>query len=189
MPTPVRSNVVWMNKDDYTYIGVDPGGKGGIAILQGSRVVTKPTPEFYCDQLLWLHRKLEEFPSPYRCVIEQVQGYIGSGGTKTEGGGFGNTGSSMFKFGQTYGAMLMALTALRDIAKLDLKYVTVAPNAWQRAMKIEPRKRRGPDKESKPKFKARLANIARSYFPQSNVTLLVSDALLIAKYCKEIYEW
>ena len=168
-----------------TYIGIDPGKHGGIAIIHGERIVTKPTPTHYCDQLLWMRRTLDTFPGPYLVVIEQVQGYIGSQANK--GGGFGNTGSSMFTFGETYGAMLMMLTCLRDICQLPLKFQTVPPNTWQRGLGVKARNRKGG--ESKPQFKARLAVLARHYFPQKDVTLPVADALLIAHYCRTKASW
>ena len=187
MPSPVRLPVYLPHDlesgDRFTYVGIDPGTHGGIAIVHNNLAVTKPTPEHYCDQLIWIYRTLLEFPSPYRVVIEQVQGFIGR--KANAGGKEGNTGSSMFTFGQTYGAMLMTLTALRDLAKLDLKYITVPPNTWQRGLKITPRAKTEP----RHKFKGRLADLARYYFPQKNITRAVSDALLLAHYSRTKVGW
>jgi hypothetical protein len=109
---------------------------------------------------------------------------------KSDGGaGGGNTGHTMFVFGQSYGEILMALDALRDLGGFDLHYVTITPNAWQRALSIEPKRKHGPRKESKGAFKSRLANTARTIFPQRTLTLETADAALLAVYGKEFHTW
>lgn len=172
-----------------THIGMDPGGSGGIGIIYyHGGIDSTPIHDKYCDLLYWVSAKMrtDHGTTEYRVIVEQVQGYIGNKGNK--GGGFGNTGSSMFKFGQIYGALLMMLEALRDLQGLKIKYVTVPPNTWQRGLNIPP-KGKGLLFETKTQYKARLAIVARRTFPQRKITLETADALLIAHYSKEVYKW
>lgn len=125
-------------------------------------------------------------------VIEQVSGYIGNS----------QPGSAMFKFGQSYGTLRMALTAAY------IPFDEVRPATWQKAMGVAPRKKlkakRGTkeklaeflnsDKsddptrgaESKRQFKTRLKQKAQQLFPGTVVTLETADALLLAEYCRRL---
>lgn len=190
MPPPARpqdrSNTVYIGKAT-VYVGIDPGNSGGICVLypEGQIAVTEMLPK--ADTLLWLKRKLD-LGSAYkhRVILEQVGGYIGKGAAESQQGG--NTGDSMFKFGASYGALEMMLVALAlpDICGLDLRYDTKTPQVWQRAVKCPPRKGK-----TKGQHKGVLANLARHYFPQKTglVTLKTADAMLIALYARDHYNW
>jgi hypothetical protein len=177
-----------------TYVGVDPGRRGGLCVLSGGSSVLDPLemdvtsmPDTRRDLLDWLFVTLAKHPSPYRCTVEQVSGFMGnrSKGKSDEGEGGGNTGHTMFVFGQNYGECLMALDALHDLTTLDLKYVTVVPNVWQRGLGIPPKL-----KTERPKaYKRRLKEFACQLFPQKTLTLLTADASLLAAYSRSYVEW
>jgi len=169
------------------YIGIDPGKHGGIAVLweaHGTEPIrAQKMPETDMD-ICSLFRRLSGCHGPAStwesrrvfAVIEQVQGYIGSG----EDGEGKHPGSRMFKFGMNYGALKMALCAA------SIPYETVTPQKWQRALGIPPRKAKAG--ETKSQFKTRLKAKAQALFPGVKVTKDVADALLIAEYGKRLKE-
>lgn len=126
-------------------------------------------PESEVGVWFWLRKWISD-QNEYRVAIEKVGGYIGSSGNK--GGGIGNTGSTMFAFGRSYGGLLMGLTAL------DLKFINPVPRTWQKAVGIESKEK----DESKDQFKRRLKARAVELYPESNPTLNTADAILLAHY-------
>lgn len=150
-----------------SFLGIDPGASGGMAIIwqeEGrTKTVSCKMPATELDIFMWL--KGEERKGITHAIIEKVQGYIG---------GVGNTGSSMFKFGHNYGALRMALIAL------GIPFEEVAPHVWQAALKMRPRDK----KEKKGAFKNRLKAKAQQLFPKAEVTLKTADALLIAEHAR-----
>jgi hypothetical protein len=162
------------------YIGIDPGAAGGIAVINTFRIA-----EMYAmphtDLDIWelIRRSVllpyyNDQPFTVYATLEKVSGYVG---------GAGNTGSSMFSFGKSYGKLQMALTAC------GVEYQEVAPVTWQRWLGIKPRQQG----ETKSHFKNRLKELAVSIagsttFPQERVTLYTADALLIAEYRRRIEE-
>lgn len=167
-PAPARVRV---------YVGVDPGASGGLVALDGDGwTLSSPMPKTDADLLDWF-RSLTRPQSPALepvAFIEKVGGYIG---------GVGHPGSAMFKFGESYGRLRMALCAA------GIPHTEVQPSIWQKALGIASRKKgkkvRGKlvGGESKTQFKNRLKARAQQLFPHVKVTLDVADALLIAHYC------
>lgn len=152
---------------ELVYMGVDPGWSGGIAYVQGKSITVYVMPQHMSE--IWQiinHRPwiVTEF-----AVIEQVTGYVGDGG---------NPGSSMFKFGSSYGALQMALTATR------VSYETITPQRWQAGLGISKRAK----SENKGDFKRRLKATAERLFPGFPFTLKTCDAVLIAEYCRRYRE-
>lgn len=89
----------------------------------------------------------------------------------------------MFVFGRGVGVIETAFTA----AGYSPQEVPAAN--WQKALGVVPRARRREGKkliwlETRSQFKGRLKAMAQSMFPSVKVTLAVSDALLIAAYCR-----
>ncbi len=160
---------------NYVYVGIDPGASGGIVVLDGDCVAIHKMPE--TDKRLYeLIRDISSFKvdSYVHVMCEKVWGHIG-GGEGEKGGGASN-GSAMFKFGKNYGSICMALVAC---GLHNTEYVT--PQVWQEGVGAIG-KRKG---EKKQQFKARLKIRAQSLFPNSTgITLGVSDAMLIAWYCR-----
>lgn len=151
-----------------TYLGVDPGKNGGIALIRDQEDVNlfpMPTTErdiwFLFDNLL--------APSRIKAIIERVHSMPNQGV------------SSTFTFGMGYGGLRMALTAAR------IPFEEVTSRTWQKGLGVSPRKKT----ESKSQFKNRLRAKAQQLFPDLDVwrsskkeQLSVCDALLIAEYCR-----
>lgn len=155
-----------------TYLGVDPGASGGLALLtvrDGSpaSVLTAPMPATDRDVWEWIGNNtfmdLEDLDMP-TASIEKVGGYIA---------GQKQPGSAMFKFGASYGGLRMALTAA------GIPFEEVTPQKWQKGLGIAPRR----GNEGKTAWKNRLKAHAQGLYPFARMTLAVCDALLIATYC------
>ena len=155
-----------MSKDLTYYIGIDPGASGGIAVLRTS-IVSIGMPKTETD--LWSHiKEWANLPKmTVFAVLEQVGGYVG---------GAGQPGSAMFKFGQSYGSIRMALIAA------GIPFETVTPQVWQKKLGIPPRNKK--KNETKSAFKNRLKAKAAQLFPDEKITLQTADALLISEYCR-----
>lgn len=152
-----------MSKAIY-YIGIDPGAGGGIACLFPCRKEFTSMPKTETDIWNYFHGMTAK-----NCfaVLEQVGGYVG---------GAGQPGSAMFKFGQNYGSIRMALTAAK------IPFETVPPQVWQKKLGIPPRNKK--KNESKSAFKNRLKARAAQLFPDEKITLQTADAILLAEYCR-----
>lgn len=150
------------------YMGIDPGASGGICLLRERQVQTLTAmPDSKRDLL----DVLCEAPDPVFCYLEKVSGYIGNA----------HPGSTMFKFGQSYGHLEMALVAA------EIPFETIPPQKWQKALGVSPRAK-GKAPESRQQFKGRLKSKAQELFPGLKVTLATCDALLIAEYCRRVRE-
>ncbi|MCU0570494.1 MAG: hypothetical protein MUF49_28465 [Oculatellaceae cyanobacterium Prado106] len=107
-----------------TYIGIDPGVSGAIAILSDSGVTfhDMPTLEVKKKQTL-----------DYAGLAAILRPFAGGGAfaaVELVGAMPGQGVSSMFKFGQTYGAVLGTL------ASLEIPYELIAPPVWKRAYRL-----------------------------------------------------
>lgn len=136
--------------------GIDPGSKGAMAVTDGKGFVDfilfeKATER---DIYLWAER----YKSRIRWVLlEQVSAMKGWGV------------SSTFKFGMSYGAMRMLLTAL------GVPWETITPVPWMNEMKCRPKK-----KADKSKMTQKAA--AQRLFPWvTRITKDNCDALLISE--------
>jgi len=142
-------------------IGIDPGASGGIAFIPDdnpSGAWAVKMPETLAD--LWdaiYDCSPERTTCEYspHCCLEKVHSMPGQGV------------ASSFKFGQGFGHLEMALTA----AKIPFTYVT--PQKWQKELGCLT----GGDKNVS---KSR----AQQLFPPIKCTHAISDALLIAEYCR-----
>lgn len=142
-------------------IAVDPGTNGGIAVYSNEssaviEVIKMPsTPQ---DVLSFLLRHKEGSI----CYLEKVGGMPGQGG------------SAMFNFGKGYGHLEMALLACY------IPTVTVTPQMWQKSLQLGTK---GTD--STTIWKNKLRAKAQQLFPYvENITLAISDALLICEYAR-----
>lgn len=151
------------------YIGVDPGASGGLAFIRGDEVDLVPMPDTERDVWDSIVDVLLCYQTPPKsfAMIERVGGYIA---------GNPSPGSSMFKFGRSYGGLRMALVGN------DVPFEDATPQKWQKGMGITPRAKT----ESKTQFKNRLKAKAQLLFPKLNVTLATADALLLAEYCRRV---
>lgn len=145
------------------YLGIDPGMGGGISVMTGGHSSLMPMPSSYRNLLQGVRGA--DF-----AVVEKVGGYIA---------GNGHPGSAMFKFGQSYGAILMALTAA------EVSFEEITPQKWQKGLGIVSRKK----SEAKADFKRRLKIHAEKLFPRvEGITLKTCDALLIAEFARRYQE-
>jgi hypothetical protein len=185
------------------YFGIDPGGSGGIACIEedGSlAVIPMPATESYLWEVVSQCIGVSDF-----AVIEEVSGYMPKGKKIAKDGSQYQEGvapgSTMFTFGQSYGALRMALTAC-GLVECE-SWFTVRPQAWQKWLReylrdlpsghpaygttLLPRDTRGG--ESSSRWKGRLKSVAESLFPgyYDRITLKTADAILLALYCKGTY--
>lgn len=153
------------------WMGIDPGKSGGIATIytpaidlagDGQDVCVYKMPESDRDLLRIVDGDLSCYC--YLAAIESVHSMPGQGV------------KSMFAFGEQFGRVKMVCAAL------DIPFELVRPQMWQKALGITPRKKN----ESKPQFKRRLVDRAKSLFPGVQVTLQTADALLLAEYARRV---
>lgn len=162
------------------FLGIDPGVSGGLAAID-----TEDRTEDYQVQAI-VHKmpssdleiwKLIEAYQPHSkktatfSALEKVGGYLK--------GSQGNLGSAMFRFGQNYGALRMALTAA------GISCAEVHPHRWQAVLGVSSRKNSG---ETKAQRKRRFLEKAQQLFPDVQVTLATADALLLAEYCRRLWQ-
>jgi hypothetical protein len=151
------------------FVGIDPGEKGGMAVLSGRDLTVTPMP--LTERALWAwFLALRDRQEQVTAVLEQVGGYVS--GDK----GVSGMGPSMFTFGMSYGRLRMCLVAAA------VPFVTVTPQKWQRDLGTT----KYPD-ETKADFKRRLAERARELFPGVKLTLATADAVLIARYGQRVH--
>jgi hypothetical protein len=145
-------------------IGIDPGKGGGIVVLVGEgEVHYSKMPQTEADIVEYLTNQAWRDNTNTKAVIEKVHSMPGQGV------------KSMFTFGQNYGTLRGILAAIK------IPFDEVTPRHWQKALNIPPRKKT----ETPTQWKNRLKQKAQQLFPELTVTLAVSDALLIAHYCKQ----
>lgn len=142
-------------------MGIDPGQSGGIAVVSGDGIleVAEPMPETDMDLLA----RLQEINAQY----EGLWSWIEFVGPMPKQGVV-----SVFRFGQSYGALLMAMQAT------EIGFEKVVPTKWMKQYGF----RRGKD-ESKTAWKNRLKARAQQLYPDRRITLATSDAVLIAHAC------
>ena len=136
------------------YIGIDPGLSGGIAFIPTTgQAWAHKMPETDRDLIDLLRDSINMFDA--RATLEFVSSSPQMGV------------KSAFTFGEGYGRLQMALTAL------GVPYERVRPQAWQKAMGCLTR---GDKNVSKRR--------AQELFPALKVTHAIADALLIAEFAR-----
>lgn len=175
------------DRNSIRYLGLDPGASGGLACIGGGKVYLTPTAtltlsqewewvEVY-EQRSYSFSLYGEAPKCY-AVVEKVGGYTAPRTEKDAEQPNRQPGHSMFKFGASYGALLMALVAA------GIPYDEVAPQTWQNALGVVKRTKG----EAPSRFKSRLKQLAQELFPNVHITLQTCDALLLAEYCHRKHE-
>lgn len=144
------------------YLGIDPGASGGMAEIGVDGSAASPMPKTERDIWNWIKQQADRDDT--FAVIEKVGGYVG----------IKQPGSAMFKFGQSYGGLRMALIAA------SIPFDEVTPQVWQKSLGIVKRQ----SGESQTVWKNRLKAKAQQLFPHMKVTLATADALLIAEFCR-----
>lgn len=155
-------------------IGADPGTSGALAFLRTvslsnavgiGTVRLSASERDLCD---WLSSILIDGDSQEtaHAYLERVSASPGAGV------------SGMFRFGQSYGALRMLLTAHH--VPFDL----VQPLKWQQAMGCA--RPAGQPKESQTAHKNRTKARAQQLFPELRITHAIADAILIAEYGRRL---
>lgn len=142
-----------------TFIGIDPGKAGGIAVVSSVFTDIAPMPGTERDLLNLLLSIRKDHPEVVECRPFAFLEFVSSSpqmGVK-----------SAFTFGQGWGALRMALTCAA------IPFETVTPGVWQRGMSCL-------TKGDKNVTKRR----AQELFPGLKITHKTADALLIAEWCR-----
>jgi hypothetical protein len=142
-------------------IGIDPGKKGGVAVLSEKKVELINTPE----EPIGMANVISSALNSAYIDNERLTTYIENVHAFPT-----DARSSAFKFGMNYGMWLGILGAY----KIEVK--KVSPFKW-----MEPYK---PLPKIKQERKAKLKEIAQELCPDIRVTLRTADAFLIALYGK-----
>ena len=139
------------------FLSCDPGKNGGLVSLDenGKTLQVVKMPETMGGILQFFQQYTND---DVVCYLEKVHARPGDGA------------ASMFKFGQGFGWLQMALLAAK------IKTIEVLPNTWMRGLGIKSKKK----DETKTAYKNRLKFVAEQLFPEQRVTLWNADALLIA---------
>lgn len=163
-----------LNKPRQVFIGVDPGKAGGLVAIWPEGTTATPMPATEKDIWDWF-RMLWVTDYSAVAVIEKVHAMPKQGVT------------SSFTFGMGYGGLRMCLISA------GIRFEAVTPQAWMKGLSIPPRKKGGgTDVQWKDKLRAR----AQELFPELDCwdwligeQRKVSDALLIAEYCRRKFGW
>jgi hypothetical protein len=147
------------------FVGIDPGGGGGIAAVDrdGAVVLAIKMPETDQD----IKEALRQLALP-RAIIEHVHSSPQMGVV------------SAFSFGGSYRALKMAMTCL------CIPYEEVQPRKWQEAMRCRLPGGKGFGERDSGAAKKLTRQRAQELFPRQKVTHGIADALLIAEYCRRI---
>lgn len=146
-----------------TFLGVDPGYSGGIAVVDHNRNAMFSAKMPQTERDIWDLIKDLSGSVTYG-VLELVHSMPKQGVRST------------FTFGKNYGMLRMALTAS------DISWEEVTPQKWQKEIGIiRPRGKEMTLTEKKNMHKAK----AQQLFPKANkITHATADALLIADYAR-----
>ena len=154
--------------DNRVFIGIDPGKSGGCGmIVIEDGVEPSISWKFPKDISLLNVQLMSCIPKnisyeDVHVMIEHVHAFPKQGSVST------------FTFGQNLGQWEGTLHA----NELDFEYIN--PKQWIYWYDIKP----GIDKKERKRI---LLERAKSLFPNMKITFNVSDAMLIANYCAEIY--
>lgn len=150
-----------------TYMGIDPGSTGAVAVISSEQVRVKQIPltaNKECDIKEIVSFLDPYFPNITICYIEKAQS-MSNQGVK-----------SMFTYGKTYG-MLRAMLEI-----MGVPYQEISPQSWKKHFSLIK------------KTKADSIAVAMKIFPMLDKSVFfgprggkkdgVAEALLIAEFCK-----
>ena len=154
-----------------TYIGIDPGQAGGIAVLgfNTQQPEAWPMPETDAE-ILGLLRELGPTEA------EKEAGSCNTFAVLEKVNAMSPGRQACFQLGGSYRALRMALTAT------GIPFEEICPKEWQREVGVPPQRK---PKLTYAKRKARLRARAQALFPGYAVTNKTADALLLAECCRK----
>lgn len=159
-----------------TFIGIDPGVYGACVAIRGDQLtMLKNEISTEADQWRWIAQFINE---PAYALIEQQTARPTWIPDKDSDSGFRQTvlASTVMLYGSYRDLRTMLLCA-------DIDGEDVPPKRWQNGLAIPP-KFKG---ESDNSWKNKLKTEAIRLFPAVKVTLWNADALLIAYYCRQVF--
>ena len=142
-------------------IGIDPGEKGGIAVLHYNKLVTYNMPGTYPDIYRLLESIKKEAPDS-KVILERVA--LGLPGQSS---------SATAKFARHNGHIEMALYAL------GFPTEEVTPQKWMKHYSNQTGSSKG---LTKTQWKNKLKSLAQALYPNNTITLNTADAVLLAHY-------
>ena len=146
--------------DNRIYVGIDPGKNGGIGIIYNDLQYCRKCPTTVTDMSEEIKVVMGIAPDIQKYAIIESVHSMPRQGVK-----------SVFTFGQGYGQWLGIL------ASHEIPYIQVTPQKWMKFYGVMPK-----DKKER---KNKLKHLAQQRFPNLNITLATSDAMLLANYLKE----
>ena len=146
------------------FIGADPGKSGSIVAICGDRFDCIKLDRSLSEIREWIHNRTYSPIAITRVVLEKVHAMPSQGV------------SSTFSFGESFGAVQMALTFLGG----EIEYVS--PRKWQQHFGLVFPKDSLTHTEKKNRHKEKAIELAPEGF---KVTHATADALLIARYAEQ----
>ena len=148
------------------YIGIDPGKNGGIAKIIDTEIIYERCPKDVWGMYELLESMVKIDPDHVKtykiCVyIEHVHSFPKQGVVST------------FSFGQNYGRWEGIIASIKPD---DFKIVS--PQKWMAYYNTP----KGLTRKERKRF---LMDEAKELYPDRKITYNVSDAILIANYCKQ----
>lgn len=150
-----------------TWIGIDPGKSGAIAILDEDGSIEFIRLDSTRLDLVTAFDTVLSTTLPQHILLEKVAAM------PTDGR------SSAFKFGTSYGHCQMLLTVAGYAHSVSSSEVT--PPVWKRALGITM-----PKGSTSTQRKHRAKELCQSLYPGVNVTNRTVEALLLAHYCSKL---
>lgn len=142
-----------------TYIGIDPGQKGGIAVLGDTKYTVYPYSDDWMKEIAEMFKNSQVF-----AVVEKVGAMPGQGVT------------SMFNFGKSFGYILGVLEANK------IPYQLVPPQTWKKEFSLNKEKGKSVETAKRLFPDASLLPTARCKKESDGM----AEALLIALYAKRL---
>lgn len=153
-----------------TYLGIDPGLGGGLAVLRNGQLQILKMPPTERDLWDFLYQLEGEVCAVIEQQIPRPTSYFDK---ET-----GRWRASILKSTCLLYGSYMSLRAMLIAA--DIRFEETPPKRWQKALSIPPKKRG----ESLVQWKNRLKAKGQQLYPSTKVTLAVADAILLVEYCR-----
>lgn len=158
------------------YVGIDPGTKGGIAVLHFGKVTLCKLENATVGDV-WEFLSALPTPRVFAVVEQQVPRPTSFLNRKT-----GQWTASILKSTCLLYGFYRELLGL--LMASGISHEPVTPQKWQKGLGMVPKKKGEKDTSWKNRLKAK----AQQLFPKAKVTLAVADAILLAEYCRRKVE-
>ena len=140
------------------YLGIDPGMSGALACIDGDLVTATPFKNMTDTDIANIFITIKFPEEKAFAILESVHSMPG------------NSGRSMFSFGNNFGTLKASLFHCK------IPYELKTPQRWQKDMECLTH---GDKNVTKAK--------AQAMFPNIKITHAIADALLLAEYCRRLH--